>query len=66
MDYEILFDSIAHSWFAIILKITGVSGKITSFFENIKKHWKIKLNKVTTSNISIDREIFQGDSFSAL
>ena len=72
IDYKKAFDSVPHSWILRCLELYNVHEDIRSFLQKQMARWqtRITLNhlegKIQTTNIRIQRGIFQGDSLSPL
>lgn len=72
IDYKKAFDSVPHSWLLKSAELIGVNDTILDFFRAIIKTWRTKMclitkgATITTSTITINRGIYQGDSLSPL
>jgi hypothetical protein len=72
LDYKKAFDSVTHSWLVKILEIYKVVKSLTELFSPCMHTWNTELcvgQKGTgfkTEELSIKRDIFQGDSLSPL
>lgn len=72
IDYQKAYDSVPHSWLIQVLEIYKIHPVLVDFLRQVMKSWKtvVQLNNkeklVTTSEIKINRGIYQGDSLSPL
>lgn len=72
IDYQKAFDSVPHSWLCRILEIYKIHPDICNTLKYLMRSWRTSLNvkgdsyTYSTSEISIRRGIFQGDSLSPL
>ena len=71
-DYKRAFDSIPHDWTIKSMEMYKIAPEITNFVKVSMQIWKTTLilnhgnGSITSNSISINRGIFQGDSFFAL
>jgi hypothetical protein len=71
-DYQIIFDSIPHSWIQKSIELLVVNKNILKFWKLSTEKFYTKLQLITDQKllqsrpVKIKREIFQGDSLSPL
>jgi hypothetical protein len=72
IDYAKAYDSIPHSWLIEVLNIYKIHNSIINFLKNRTTNWSTKLHlslptiAFESQKISINRGIFEGDSWSPL
>ena len=68
IDYKKAYDMIPHSWLLKCLKMFGIASNIAALMEKTMEKWNVDLvgGNEKLGNVSIRRDIFQGDSLSPL
>ena len=72
IDYQKAFDSVPHMWLIDILKIYKIHPALIEFLQHMMKQWRTFIHiydgnrNEISSEIKIQRGIFQGDSLSPL
>ena len=68
IDYRKAYDMVPHSWVVKTLEMVGVAGNLINVVKKSMRSWKTNLfsDGKLLGTVSINRGIFQGDSFSPL